>query len=238
MHTLNDIMGKAPAVDDTNGAGVADVASGKKFWGLTSGAWGLQTGTRAIAPVPKTGQTNCYDVSSNAQEPCAAEHNGQDAYEDKGVSWPSPRFTDDSTGVITDTLTGLVWLANANCAVGVATWANALSYANALYDGCSNCFNGHGDCGLSDGSIAGDWRLPNVRELHSLIDFSQDNPALPIGYGTYFTGVQQSSYYWSSTTNASVTTVAWYVYLGYGSVDGGGKTNNNSYYVWPVRGGQ
>jgi len=43
-HTLDDIMGKAPYVDDANGAGVADVLSGKKFWGLTSGGWGVLTG--------------------------------------------------------------------------------------------------------------------------------------------------------------------------------------------------
>ena len=44
-HTLDEVMGKAPSVDDTDGADVADVLSGKTFWGLTSGAWGLQTGS-------------------------------------------------------------------------------------------------------------------------------------------------------------------------------------------------
>jgi hypothetical protein len=45
-HTTDDIMGKAPSVDNTNGAGVADVTTGKKFWGLKSGEWGTRTGTR------------------------------------------------------------------------------------------------------------------------------------------------------------------------------------------------
>jgi hypothetical protein len=45
MHTLNAIMAKMPAVDATNGATAADVASGKTFWGLSGGAWGPQTGT-------------------------------------------------------------------------------------------------------------------------------------------------------------------------------------------------
>ena len=44
-HTLDEVMGKTPAVDDTNGAGVAEVLAGKTFWGLTSGAWGSRTGT-------------------------------------------------------------------------------------------------------------------------------------------------------------------------------------------------
>ena len=64
MHTLNEVMAKAPAKDDTNGATTADVAKGKTFWGLnvSSGQWGLQTGTASSAPVPKTGQTTCYDA--------------------------------------------------------------------------------------------------------------------------------------------------------------------------------
>ncbi|PTN32230.1 DUF1566 domain-containing protein [Desulfonatronum sp. SC1] len=46
--TLDEVMGKAPAVDDAAGAGVANVLAGKTFWGLLSGGgWGLQTGTLA-----------------------------------------------------------------------------------------------------------------------------------------------------------------------------------------------
>ena len=50
MNTLNDIMGKAPAVDNTNGATADQVKEGTTFWGLnvTSGEWGLQTGTLVI----------------------------------------------------------------------------------------------------------------------------------------------------------------------------------------------
>ena len=44
-HTLDEVMAKAPSGDDTNGTGVAEVLAGKTFWGLTSGAWGLRTGT-------------------------------------------------------------------------------------------------------------------------------------------------------------------------------------------------
>jgi hypothetical protein len=43
-HNLNDVMGKAPEID-TSGATPANVGSGKTFWGLGSGNWGLQTGT-------------------------------------------------------------------------------------------------------------------------------------------------------------------------------------------------
>ena len=53
MHTLDDIMGVAPAVDDTSGATQADVLAGKTVWGLTSGEWGPITGTHPLAPVPR-----------------------------------------------------------------------------------------------------------------------------------------------------------------------------------------
>jgi len=44
-HTLDEVMGKAPSVESANGAGVAEMLANKAFWGLTSGTWGLKTGT-------------------------------------------------------------------------------------------------------------------------------------------------------------------------------------------------
>jgi hypothetical protein len=211
-HTLDQVMALAPAVDDTDGAAAADVASGKTFWGLTSGAWGLQTGTASGgggAGVPKTGQTTGYRA-------------GDDGDLQKGVDWPSPRFTDNGNGTVTDNLTGLIWLKNADC-WGSINWNTAIDNSNALASG---------SCGLTDGSVAGDWRLPNLRELYSLVDFSQVYPALPSGHP--FTSVQSSSAYWSSTTAANGSSDAWYVNLIIGLVDIAGKTYTN--YVWPVRG--
>lgn len=110
-YTLDDIMGKVPAKDDTYGAGVADVLTGKTFWGLTSGAWGLLTGTAVSARVPRTGQTTCYD-SNGKTVPCTGT--GQDGDKNKGVALLSPRFTINKTvggtddGTVTDNLTGLI----------------------------------------------------------------------------------------------------------------------------------
>lgn len=215
MRTLDEVMGKAPAVDAANGATAADVASGKTFWGLTSGQWGLQTGTGSLgntynAAVPKTGQTTSYAT-------------GDDGDLERGVAWPSTRFTDTGNGTVVDNLTGLIWLKNANC-FGLQTWANALSAANTLNSG---------ECGLTDGSAEGAWRLPNVREQQSLIDHGRWNRALPSGHP--FTGVQGYSY-WTSTTHASNTLAAWLVFLEGGDVSYHAKTA--TYHVWPVRGEQ
>ena len=138
----------------------------------------------------------------------------------KGII-PALRFTDNGDGTIRDNLTGLIWLKNANC-FGLKTWADALAECRKLADG---------GCGLTDGSTAGDWRLPTVKELQSLIDFGKYDPALPNGHP--FTEVQSSSY-WSSTEYANDTGYAWHVYTYFGGVFTNIKTAY--YYVWPVRG--
>lgn len=190
------------------------------------------------APVEKTGQTKCYEASGT-EIPCS--DTGQDGDLQKGVAWPTPRFTDNIDGTVTDNLTGLIWLKNANCANTTVDWNTAIDYAAALYDGCTSCFDTVGDCGLGDGSLAGDWRLPNVKELHSLIDYGYSGPALSnaAGAGKWseddpFTGVQ-SLYYWSSTTHATYTYFVWLVSFLNGGVNGHGR--GYDYYVWCVRGG-
>jgi len=158
----------------------------------------------------KTGQTVSYAT-------------GDDGDLERGVSWPTPRFEDNGDGTVTDYLTGLVWLKNANCA-GAMTWNDALTYCNNLASGT---------CGLTDGSAAGEWRLPNRKELLSLVDYSRYNPALPQGH--LFDNVQSGSY-WSATTYAGYMNNAWLVYMGYGHDVYYYKLFNG--YVWPVCAGQ
>jgi hypothetical protein len=159
------------------------------------------------APVAKTGQATSYAT-------------GDDGDLEKGVAWPNPRFTDNGNGTVTDNLTGLIWLKNANC-FGLRNWDQAVSDCNAL---------SNGSCELTDGSSVGDWRLPNRFELESLLDLGNVFPALPSGHP--FVTVQPY-YYWSSTTYA-YSSIAWYVDMSYGGVAYGGK--GNDFYVWPVRG--
>ncbi len=141
------------------------------------------------------------------------------------ITSAATRFTDNSNGTVTDSMTGLIWLKDANCAVvSPKAWAAALTAVATLASP---------SCGLSDGSTTGQWRLPSRNELQSLIDYTSTHPALPAGHP--FTGVQSGSY-WSSTSDASDTSFAWVVNLSYGDVYLNGKTND--YYVWPVRGGR
>ena len=175
--------------------------------------------SRQDAPVEKTGQTTCYD-DLGTEIPCTGT--GQDGDIQAGVDWPSPRFTDNGDGTVTDNLTGLVWMDDANC-WGTEMWANALGDCNTLASG---------SCGLTDGSSAGDWRLPHIQELNSLVDLGNYDPALPSGHP--FSNVQSFSY-WSSTTYALWADYAWAAGLLNGYVDGWGK--DYYYSVWCVRGG-
>ena len=164
----------------------------------------------ATASVEKTGQTTSYAT-------------GDDGDLMKGVAWPDPRFTDNGDGTVTDNLTGLIWLKNINC-FGDRLWSDALTDCNGLAGG---------SCGLTDGSSAGDWRLPNVKELLSLIDYGHYGPALPTGHP--FTDMM-GGIYWSSTSEVGdYSGWAWFVEIsnGYPRI----MVKSNIYYVWPVRGG-
>ena len=160
-------------------------------------------------PVPRTGSNRNW-------------YSGEDGNLNRGTPWPDPRFTDNGNGTVTDNLTGLIWLKNADC-YGEQIWADAVTAANGLNDP---------ECGLTDGSAEGDWRLANVNELRSLLDFGHSNPALPSGHP--FTAVQAS--YWSSTSSAySPASKAWHIFLSEARQFIGNKTGTLR--AWPVRGG-
>lgn len=186
---------------------------------------------QALVPQSGSGQVLCYDAAG-AEITCTGT--GQDGEQQLGIAWPDPRFTDNGNGTITDNLTGLVWLRSANCFIYLQQWSNALSAANTLASGA---------CGLTDGSVAGDWRLPNKKELESLVNWRQANPALWLN-SVGFSGVNAGTnldyyeqYYWTSTTYAANTGVAHAVHFGTGVVSSLGKTYWGPA-VWPVRGGQ
>lgn len=183
------------------------------------GVWPLRGGEcgqgLSVICLPKTGQTMSYA-------------SGDDGDLQTGVAWPSPRFTDNSTETVTDNLTGLEWTKNANapgptaCGPGAyKTWQAALFYVA--------CLNTNNYLGIND------WRLPNINELESLVDFSQSNTALPAGHP--FSNVQTSKGYWSSSTRTGNAYRALAVHA-YSALLGYEGYKADFSYVWPVRNGQ
>jgi len=122
-------------------------------------------------------------------------------------------FRDNGDGTVTDITTGLMWQQREGKAM---TWEKALAY-------CENL------------DLAGyrDWRLPNIRELLSLVDDNRREPSIDTGY---FPGCRPSIY-WSSTTHTIYPSLAWHVGFHDGRVHGGGHKERR-HYVRALRSGK
>jgi hypothetical protein len=119
-----------------------------------------------------------------------------------------------ANGTVTDERTGLVWQQQDDGQQ--RTWDAAISYCE----------------GLIQPDNKSDWRLPNIKELESIIDDSRYNPSIDT---EVFTGATASDY-WSSTTYAGISSYAWFVNFSYGYINP--YVNSNNCYVRCVRGGQ
>jgi len=121
-----------------------------------------------------------------------------------------PRFTDNGDGTVSDNSTGLMWQQQDDGAL--RNWESALGYCEDL-------------------TLAGhtDWRLPDIKELRSIVDNTRYSPAIDL---TYFPNTKLS-WYWSSSTYASSSNVAWGVYFGNGYV--GDYYKAYTFYVRCVR---
>jgi hypothetical protein len=141
---------------------------------------------------------------------------------------PTSSFVVSNVGVVKDLTTGLMWkqcvqgLSGSSCSVGSAT---AVNWASALSGAVTNRFAGFSD-----------WRLPNKRELESIIDNSCHTPAINTEVfpeNGVFIGVNEST--WTSTTVHGTPNFAITVGFKFGAVDSEAKTGVNL--VRLVRGG-
>jgi len=202
-----------------------NIVAGRSIFGVSGSA----------APLLKTGQTTSYGT-------------GSDGAVQAGVAAKS--FTDNGNGTVTDNRTGLVWAKKSDDGSihdkdNNYTWGqNASPYSMngtmvTTYLATLNtppCFAG-----------ACDWRMPNITELLSLVNYETFNPAT---FDAFNTGCAAgctvltcsctvrdsgSSYYWSSSTYRGDPVSAWGVYFNDGNGFSGTKTGG--LYVRAVRGG-
>ncbi len=168
---------------------------------------------RSIVGYLRTGQTGCCD---HIGRPIPCRGSGQDGEFRKGMPWPMPRFAPRGV-LVEDRLTSFGWSRNANPAEYPLTWQEALDF---VADRNREGWLDHSDL-----------RLPNRRELRSLLSFQSCRPALPQGHP--FDAVFPS-WYWTSTSVVSAPNHAWYVNLDAARTFFGGK--DQSFLLWPVRG--
>ena len=160
-----------------------------------------------------TGQLGCYDAEGRE---ITCPGTGQDGVHSPGMMWPEPRFLEIAEGLVLDRATDLIW-SDVSLFSYPMTWQESLDAVRQM--------NREGRLGRTD------WRLPNRRELRSLISHGNRNPALPPGhlFGNVFLG-----WYWTSTSYAREQAYAWTVHLEGGRMFYGKKESDNL--VWPVCG--
>ena len=113
--------------------------------------------------------------------------------------------------IVTDITTGLQWQDDANAKNVTKTWSEAIEYCEKLTLGGYD-----------------DWRLPNINELKSIIDWSKFRPAI---YDS-FTNIYYNAdfFYWSSTTSSShMEKYAWYVKFYDGTIRDYGEKRQPAY---------
>lgn len=124
----------------------------------------------------KTGQTTSY-------------FNYDDGFYQKGVDINYTR--DNSNGVVTDNVTGLMWQDNAAAASQTGTWSEADNYCSAL------------DLPLG---IYSDWRLPTIDELTFIVDRRKSTKTIHSSFQNVTT-----THYWTSTVDAANSSNKWVI---------------------------
>jgi hypothetical protein len=178
FHSLTEIYNAIPTIDP------AKVILGTTYLGIAGTAIEDTPITPANKVPLKTGQTLCYNAAG-AVIACAGT--GQDGEIQAGTA---RSYTDNSDGTISDNATGLMWqkctygLSGTDCLTGSATLVSG-------HNSTSTC---------ETATTAGhtDWKLPNINELATLVDYSKPYPDAHINT-TYFPNTKIDDDYWSSS---------------------------------------
>jgi len=159
--------------------------------------------------VPVTNQTIIYKI-------------GDDGTYQTGAEYSRPRFDYTAPNIVYDKATGLEWIADPSELGGIwgtlgnptsMTWDEAIEACNNLYF-----------------QYRGDWRLPNTKELESLIIYSKKNPAID---DSKFKNTKDDKYWGSSITHYGCDN-QFFVDFGSGG-KGWDQDKNKKKYVRPVR---
>ena len=195
-----------------------DPASASKVWGVYF--------NYSISIIEKnsnqyTADSYWWPVRSGSQLQSTGQTNnttsGEDGFYQKGVSIPVKHFCINSDGTITDNMTGLVWLKDANPSTSPLTWKDCLKYTDDLNAGIQS-----GNCGFTN------WRVPAVNEILSIIDYSSTLTFSAWLSSQGFLNAQSGTayFYATSTTDASYPLHVWSISRNDRSLRSESKTSN------------
>jgi len=192
------------------------------------------TGECPLGGVTETGQTQCWDPVDVAPpiDPLDCVNTGQDGDVRAGIA---NDFVNNGNGTITDNRTKLQW--------------EILTDDGSIHDWDDFSYQWAGAFGkiedLNEMAFAGqdDWRVPNIRELQTLLNYSAYNPAThgvfafecKAGCNSDECSCTKASIYWAATTYQQSSSLAWAVQFQTGLVSNSSKISYN--YVRAVRGG-
>lgn len=185
-----------------------DLDGGRVFYGGKDQSymvWPVRGESRLLFP----GQRACFN-STGDRINCAGS--GQDGERYSLGELPQLRFVAQGK-VVMDHWSGLEWLACADLTDGPISWGEAFVVVAGL-----------------EGERNRPWRLPNINELESLVDYDHARPALPPGLPLR----DLRDGYWSSTTSAYEPDWAWALYPDKGAI-GVGQKKGRHFYVMAVR---
>ena len=197
---------------DINGDGNVDVSDAVSLinWLFLAGPEPVPIQCPDSPPsLPATGQTSCSDAGGAPAECAGPECPGQDGSYRSGCP-AEGRFSDNGDGTVTDRCTGLTWQKESSAEK--YGWCEALGYCEGLEQ------SGHAD-----------WRLPNARELLSIVDYGRPELAIDPVLSSTPAG------HWCSTTQVGFSDSAWCVVFGFGTSEFVGKDTRLN--VRAVRGG-
>lgn len=184
--------------------------------------------TAAIASTEATALLSTSGVPASGQRVPYAAHRRNSSLvpvaDDGSLRVGLPmRFIDNADGTITDTATGLQWEKKCDGCGGLhdvrrqSRWSSP--HDETVWDWLAaiNAEGGRGFAGYDD------WRVPNLKELQSIVDYDRFNPSV----GTAFDGAAcglgcrdlrdpacsctENSEYWTATTSRADANFAWYV---------------------------
>jgi len=221
------------------------------YAGDTNLAWALDLTNSTFEPLDKNSSTVLpfiFPAVRNTEElklPVTGQFESYSENDDgslrAGVPIPDPRYIEIinplsalANGTVLDKLTGLVWLKDTGCSAPTgSSWNNAnLSVKNnfGIAQFINNCesFNP-----TTDEINLDEWRLPNIFELKSLIDFGSFSPSITPNHPFQ---IQTNLPFWSSTSANSLTeSFAWAVNFESGKLISQQEKSSFAY-VWPVKG--
>lgn len=144
-------------------------------------------------------------AEAKAKQEAEEAQNKLESISSKYIEYMSKFYRDDAKGVVIDPTFKLMWQDGDK--VYITDYKGAKSYCEKLsYAGYS------------------DWRLPTIKELQSIVDYSKHSPALNRAFKYYSA---DNTYCWSSTIDAMDSSNAWDIYFSNGSAGGDSLSLNN-----------